>query len=224
MSGDERLKGIEKAVNVAEILYKLYSKIFESPDKFNSEILLMHVIKYENIYLEGYSFKKNDLCGMLLIEEEETTLVYNINQSRERRNFTIGHELGHFFLHKGKCDQFADRSKNITDNAIEEFEMQANAFSAYLIMPEEVIFYFLYESLHFFQIKQKLKVSKEALYWRLVNLLINRYSFNSPRAQVIIEQFVNYSIDSINNIRHHKVAYIYYIISNKIHHSLADIP
>lgn len=217
------MNGIEKAVNVAEVLYKLYSKIFESPDKFNSEILLMHVIKYENIYLEGYPFK-NDLCGMLLIEEEETTLVYNINQPRERRNFTIGHELGHFFLHKGKSDQFADRSKSITDNAIEKFEMQANAFSAYLIMPEEVILYFLNEFLNFFQIKRKLNVSKEALYWRLVNLLINKYAFNSSRAQVIVEQFIKCSIDSINNISHHKAAYIYYVITNKIHHSLVRMP
>lgn len=62
------------------------------------------------------------------------------NQSENRKNFTIAHELGHLFLHMGyMIDDERWRSEG---NAIfnrkgnSEIELQANEFAAALLMPK----------------------------------------------------------------------------------------
>ncbi len=64
------------------------------------------------------------------------------NQSPERKNFTLAHELGHLFLHFGykyvpekwnkyTCDNVLYRSQS------NEMEYQANEFAAAFLMPED---------------------------------------------------------------------------------------
>ena len=63
-------------------------------------------------------------------------ILYDRNASRQRRRFTIGHELGHYLLHRKKypngihCDEAA-----VDGRTGELVEQEANTFSATLLMP-----------------------------------------------------------------------------------------
>ena len=62
-------------------------------------------------------------------------------QTKERRNFTIAHELGHLFLHMGFCTD--SEIWNMQDNISydrkgnSELEYQSNEFAAALLMPQD---------------------------------------------------------------------------------------
>lgn len=61
-------------------------------------------------------------------------------QSKERRNFTIAHELGHLFLHMGFMTnpEIWESPDNVTyyRNGSSELEYQANEFAAAFLMPK----------------------------------------------------------------------------------------
>ena len=71
---------------------------------------------------------KNDWC-----------IAYNPTvASRGRINFTLGHELGHYLLHRGKQDIFRCGQGEMLDYdsvASKHLEAEANQFSSYLLMP-----------------------------------------------------------------------------------------
>lgn len=91
--------------------------------------------------VEGQDFS-DQFEGMLLPNPNkngEWGIIYNSSlKSKGRINFTIAHELGHYFLHRkiypnGKqCS-----SKDMLDWESEEFkiESEANTFASYLLMP-----------------------------------------------------------------------------------------
>lgn len=64
------------------------------------------------------------------------------NQSTERRNFTIAHELGHLFLHMGfKTNTDLWNSQNYITyyrNGQSHQEYQANEFAAAFLMPKSI--------------------------------------------------------------------------------------
>ncbi len=62
--------------------------------------------------------------------------VNNLHHSRRQR-FTMAHELGHFVLHQKNGREFIDKVlyRNNLDSNLEEVE--ANAFAAELLMPED---------------------------------------------------------------------------------------
>ncbi len=71
-------------------------------------------------------------CGVILIKE---------NVIPHRKRFTLGHELGHFLIprhgHKMKCtvdDMLTSNKKSLTKR--KRIELEANQFSANILMPE----------------------------------------------------------------------------------------
>ena len=98
--------------------------------------------------LDKYS-RGGEVLAAIVIQDEKIYL----NESKERelknnpgrRNFTIAHELGHWFLHKDLAQEkllgfegkvIICRGMNIkTDNK----ERQANLFATYLLMPENFV-------------------------------------------------------------------------------------
>ncbi len=205
---------IREAISKAEKVFIKYNVNIQDWNNYRCDSLLMNIVYQENIFTEGYPLN-DDLCGMLIVDEYEKTLVYNDSHSPERRNFTIGHELGHYFLHLEKKSQFEDRSKNMLDNTINEFEMQANAFASHLLFPDNVILTMMSNKLHYFQIKNRVKISDTALYWRLVNFLIRNCALNRISAKRMVNEYRDLSIASMENIKHHKDAIIYSEILNK---------
>ncbi|MEI8390372.1 MAG: ImmA/IrrE family metallo-endopeptidase [bacterium] len=93
------------------------------------------ILQNYNIELENTSFDNDDISGMLIKNNEKYKVVVNQNHSQTRKNFTIAHELGHYFLHKDLKDKFEDRiffRGAVSDN----LEFQANIFAGELLMPE----------------------------------------------------------------------------------------
>lgn len=89
-----------------------------------------------------YEYFQDDLSGVLMRRNGRAIIAVNANDPVSRRRFTIAHELGHYVLeHQG--DVFVDRTILRRDarssNAVDRQEIEANAFAAALLMPEEQV-------------------------------------------------------------------------------------
>lgn len=78
---------------------------------------------------------KPNQSGLCVIQENETYIIYDNNQSNQRNRFTIAHELGHIFL--GHLTKQENQYRTFTKNTIEE--QQANVFARSLLCPACVL-------------------------------------------------------------------------------------
>ncbi|NKC13651.1 MAG: ImmA/IrrE family metallo-endopeptidase [Gammaproteobacteria bacterium] len=73
------------------------------------------------------------------VEKQGWGIFYNDDiESQGRINFTLGHEFGHYLLHRLEhLDGFNCTSRDLVrlDNVLNEIEHQANVFASYLLMP-----------------------------------------------------------------------------------------
>ncbi|MDO4439227.1 MAG: ImmA/IrrE family metallo-endopeptidase [Eubacteriales bacterium] len=88
-------------------------------------------------------------------------------QSKERRNFTIAHEIGHLFLHMGFMTNDVKWSNQINvtyyRNGNSESEYQSNEFAAALLMPKKE-----YEKIMFENIEDNMvNITKIANYFHV---------------------------------------------------------
>lgn len=113
---------------------------------------------YQNILkehddLEIHSADLDDpgLSGATLVKDGTFTIVINNTKPERRQNFTLGHELGHYFLHK----DILLNQKAILDNdgwldgpnvlyrldtaQRTRIETEANNFAASLLMPADLV-------------------------------------------------------------------------------------
>lgn len=87
------------------------------------------------------AFASEGFAGMLLSNSEKSdgAIFYNSNDARPRQRFTIGHELGHFLLPWHRQSTFECSSKDLSFSSNIEWEIQANRFSAELLMPRALV-------------------------------------------------------------------------------------
>lgn len=117
--------------------------------------------------------------GALLRRDGSAIIVVNAAHAPVRKRFTIAHEIGHFVLHDDEVhvDQF--RNEKSSDGTHAK-EIEANAFAAELLMPEEIVTKlvgrFSMMALdpeteeHVKKVARQLEVSAEALTIRLATL------------------------------------------------------
>lgn len=102
------------------------------------------IAKSLGIELEWHTFNKNEFSGILVREGNRAVLGINSSHHPNRQRFTIGHELGHFFLHEGDR-VFVDRTYNVSlrnsvsSQGIDLEEIEANTFAALLLIPEQFL-------------------------------------------------------------------------------------
>lgn len=94
-------------------------------------------INYEERELNGF-------LGMTIPGNTGCTIVVSSNIANEgQKNFTIGHELGHAVLHvqPQKSRTFSCSEEDIYGGVVREkvFELEANAFAASLLMPNQLM-------------------------------------------------------------------------------------
>jgi Zn-dependent peptidase ImmA (M78 family) len=99
--------------------------------------------KQEGILIRKEALEDN-VSGMLVIKDEQSVIVVNANHHPNRQRFTIGHELGHYFLHRNFSSVFFDESllffrDEKSAEGIKIQEIEANTFAAELLMPEQVL-------------------------------------------------------------------------------------
>ncbi len=79
--------------------------------------------------------------GALMANAEKSSgaIFFNGRSPRPRQRFTVGHELGHFLLPWHRKSSFQCTAEDMTSRANVEWEIQANQFSAELLIPKSLL-------------------------------------------------------------------------------------
>ena len=106
---------------------------------------LRHIVEICEIELL-YGELETVVSGMMVSREDSSSvIVVNKEHHENRQHFTIAHELGHYFLHRNSSPIFVDSTTAVfyRDPSASEGtklqEIEANAFAAELLMPEEEV-------------------------------------------------------------------------------------
>lgn len=130
-----------------------------------------------------YELLSQDVSGALLRKGKKAVIAVNAEHSKNRRAFTLAHEIGHFCLHEEDA-AFLDRvvmHRNAVSSRGDDIkEIQANQFAASLLMPRaelEAAFDELLEATNtrheiVERLAKQFSVSQHAMELRLVNLAL----------------------------------------------------
>ncbi|MBK0029264.1 ImmA/IrrE family metallo-endopeptidase [Lactococcus sp. S47] len=140
-------------------------------------------VKFDTVEHSGWSINSDE-------DENTKEIIINELEPEYRQRFTIGHEIGHIVLgHKGKSYRTSDMTKYI-DTLARMHEVEANNFSAELIMPKRLVWNVLLETVDELEYSrtqnfddqdiqklikysaEKMKVSEQALGYRVKNLKV----------------------------------------------------
>ena len=96
-----------------------------------------------------------DVLGAIFIEEETILIDQSLNSKRNplmqaRYSFSVGHEIGHWQLHRSYVNSYTDQAPNLdqssesrvicrSSEAKEPIEWQADYFSSCLLMPKPFV-------------------------------------------------------------------------------------
>ena len=154
-----------------------------------------YCIHENNIQVISHHFSNHKIEGLTVIDKLGTSFSYEQDNPVAKRNFTLCHELGHFIL-KHEGSYFTES----VDNQESILEREGNVFSAIVLMPDIVLLSKIYYACDSFQkVKEDLEVSKQALYFRLIDLL-RVYQVD---AETVIKQAVDEYLDGQNASLHH---------------------
>lgn len=157
---------------------------------YNFNYFFQHCIQEYQIQVTSHHFSNHKIEGLTIIDELGISFSYEKNNPIVKQNFTLCHELGHFVL-KHEGNYFAES----IDNQESLLEREANIFSAVVLMPDIVLLSKIYYSCDTFQhIQNSLDVSKQALFFRLLDLLREYY----PEKENTIRQAIEAYIDGQN--------------------------
>lgn len=139
--------------------------------------------KNKDLYVYEKDLAPNYSGVIIFISEfNKYTIILNKNKPQLRKNFTIGHELGHYFLHKDKVKELSgivdseeifDRDTGLyrVDNRVsDELETEANRFAAALLMPSNLVVKAWNELHSIERCANIFQVSADAMSIRLVRL------------------------------------------------------
>ena len=158
---------------------------------YNFNYFFQHCIQEYQIQVISHHFSNHKIEGLTVIDKLGISFSYEMDNPIVKQNFTLCHELGHFVLnHNGTCfTESVDNQENL-------LEREANIFSAVVLMPDIVLLSKIYYSCDSFQeVQESLEVSKQALYFRLIDLL--RVYF--PNGEVKIKHAVNDYLEMKNS-------------------------
>ena len=165
---------------------------------YNFRYYFEHCIHENHIQVISHHFSNHKIEGLTIIDELGTSFSYEQDNPVTKRHFTLCHELGHFILnHDGSY--FTES----VDNQESIIEREANVFSAIVLMPDIVLLSKIYYSCDSFQkVKEDLEVSKQALYFRLIDLLrVYQVDVEAAIKQAVEEYLEGYNA-SLHNYFH----------------------
>ena len=165
---------------------------------YNFSDFFQHYIKKNKIQVMSHHFTNHKIEGLTIIDQDGITFSYERDNPKVKQNFTLCHELGHFILnHSGKCfTESVDNQENV-------LEREANIFSAVILMPDIVLLSKIYYSCESFQnVQNSLEVSKQALYFRLLDLLRDHFPDKEGQIKESVEESVEEYIRRNNALIH----------------------
>lgn len=153
--------------------------------------------KYQ-IQVISHHFSNHKIEGLTVIDELGISFSYEKDNPIVKQNFTLCHELGHFILeHEG--NYFTES----IDNQESLIEREANIFSAVVLMPDIVLLSKIYYSCDtFHQVQNSLEVSKQALFFRLLDFLREYYPCKDSEIKQAVETYIEGNNASIYHLFH----------------------
>ena len=178
-----------------QALYSFMKKEEISILNYHFHYYFDYCIHENNIQVISHHFSNHKIEGLTVIDKLGTSFSYEQDNPVTKRHFPLCHELGHFILnHDGSY--FTES----VDNQESILEREAYVFSAIVLMPDIVLLSKIYYSCDSFQkVKEDLEVSKQALYFRLIDLL-RVYQVDTESA---IKQAVDEYLNGQNASLHH---------------------
>ena len=157
-----------------------------------------YCIKENKIQVMSHHFTNRKIEGLTIIDQDGISFSYERDNPKVKQNFTLCHELGHFILnHSGTC--FTESVYN-QENVLER---EANIFSAVVLMSDIVLLSKIYYSCESFQnVQNSLEVSKQALCFRLLDLLREHFPEKEGQIKEAVEEYIGRNNISIHNLFH----------------------
>lgn len=164
--------------------------------RFNS--FFQHCVKMNKIHVISHHFTNHKIEGLTIIDVYGISFSYEKDNPKVKQNFTLCHELGHFILnHNGTCfTESVDNQENL-------LEREANIFSAVVLMPDIVLLSKIYYSCDSFKgVQESLEVSKQALYFRLIDLLRMYFPNGKDKIKHAVNDYMEMKNSSIRSLFH----------------------
>ena len=193
---DELYTRVSKSAK--HVLYQYIKDNDISLLNYNFNYFFQHCIQKYQIQVISHHFSNHKIEGLTVIDELGISFSYEKDNPKVKQNFTLCHELGHFILkHDGDC--FAES----IDNQENLLEREANIFSAVVLMPDIVLLSKIYYSCEtFHQVQNSLEVSKQALFFRLLDFLREYYPCKDSEIKQAVETYIEGNNASIYHLFH----------------------
>lgn len=153
---------------------------------YNFNYFFQYCIQKYQIQVISHHFSNHKIEGLTVVDKLGISFSYEIDNPKVKQNFTVCHELGHYIL-KHDGNYFAES----IDNQENLPEREANIFSAVVLMPDIVLLskiYYSYDTFH--QVQNSLEVSKQALFFRLLDFLREYYSGKDSEIKQAVETYI----------------------------------
>lgn len=161
------IKWIEK--KALDVLVDAYG----SAEAITTPIDLNRIASKNGLIIQSGSINRDDVSALYL--KKERRIITQKDDPASRQTFSIGHELGHFFLHTDKDEEIYYRNDAINlDTTDKKDEQEANVFAAALLMPEFLVKRLWAQFPDPLIIADTFKVSNVGAYFRLKNLQLTR--------------------------------------------------
>ena len=181
---DELYTRISKSTK--HVLYQYMKENNISLLNYSFDYFFQYCIQKYQIQVISHHFSNRKIEGLTVVDGLGTSFSYERDNLKEKQNFTLCHELGHFIL-KHDGNYFAES----IDNQENLIEREANIFSAVVLMPDIVLLSKIYYSCDTFQqVQNSLEVSKQALFFRLLDLLREYHSDNDSEIKQAVETYI----------------------------------
>lgn len=141
-----------------------------------AKTLGISIIERPQLSKAGYG----TISGLLLRREGSTICIINRDHTSTRRRYSIAHEIGHFILHPPEEAYIDVAARSDRSSAgIDPREIEANAFAAALLIPEQLLrqrvpdpldISFENDAENVSQLAKEFNVSTMAMTYRLLNL------------------------------------------------------
>lgn len=165
---------------------------------YDFSYFFQYCIQENQIQVLSHHFSNHKIEGLTIADELGVSFSYERENPKVKQNFTLCHELGHFIL-KHDGNYFAES----IDNQENLLEREANIFSAVVLMPDIVLLSKIYYSCDtFHQVQNSLEVSKQALFFRLLDFLREYYSGKDSEIKQAVETYIEGKNASIFRLFH----------------------
>lgn len=172
-------------------------KITKTPYKYLKDICIK-----ENIRLLSVEKLSEKVDGFIQNIKEKIYIFYNPNKLETRQNFTIAHELGHYFLNH----LFQENRMVLCDNELDLFdnttniEVEANYFASHILLPQNLIIKDFYDIINYNKSisypKIPLKITNYGVYYRNWKIITNKLC----KKYKVSEEMLSYRLQGLGLI------------------------